>query len=137
MSIGAALLLELGLLVLGIAVGAWLRSGQAGARAAGGILAVFVLCGVLTLPVVLLSDPFQDGGTIPEYHAEKVLGAPLALARFVCALGLFYLGPLPIGFAIGTALVFRHERHGWIRLLAAFLAAPAVFVGSLWIMTLG
>jgi hypothetical protein len=137
MSVDAALLMGVGLLATGIAIGVRLGDRRAGSWAALGTAAVFALGGILALCVLLVSDPFQDGGTIPDYHGDRVLGMPLALLQLFTGLALFYLGPLPLGIAIGTAVVFRRERYGSLRVCLAFLAAPVVFFGSLWMMVLG
>ena len=134
MSFGAAMLLGVALLALGAAGGVHLRSRRAGSWAGAGTTAVFALGGVLALWVLVVSNPLQDGGTTEHYHAERVIGEPLAVVLFFCGLALFYLGQLPLGIAIGTAFVFRLDQYGWMRFGLSCLLAPAVFYGAVWMM---
>ena len=134
MSSDLALLTGAALLAGGIVAGVVLRRRVIAWRIALGVILIAAVAFALAFYVVTIGDPWQDGGTIEHYHAERVLSQPIAYLFAITALGLFWIGPLPIGFVIGSAFAFRMEPHGWLRLGVSTAGGLGVFVSSIWLL---
>jgi hypothetical protein len=134
MSFDGVLLIDFGLFVVGAVAGVALRRRTVARRAALGVIIVAGIALALAIYVVTVGDPWQSGGTIPHYHMGEVLPEPFASVFLIAAGSLLWIGPLPIGFVIGTACAFRREEYGWLRLGASIAGGLGVFAGSLWML---
>ncbi len=132
MSLDGVLLIDLGLSVVGAVAGAVLRRRTVARRMALGVVIVAGTAFALAIYVVTVGNPWQSGGTIPHYHMDQVLPEPFASVFLIAAGSLLWIGPLPIGFVIGTACAFRREDYGYLRLGVCIMGGVGVLVGSLW-----
>jgi hypothetical protein len=134
MSFDLALLIIAALRVGGTVAGVVLRRRAIAWRIGSGVILIAAIAFALAFCVVTIGDPWQDGGTIAHYHAERVLPQPIAYMFAITAVSLFWIGPPLIGFVIGSAFAFRMEPHGWLRLCVSIAGGLGVFVSSYWLL---
>src|SRR5260370_34204086 len=108
------LLLELTLIAVGVAIGAFRRKSDI-AKWALLVLAIPMALGIgLAVWVEKVGNPWESGGTIAKYHMRKWLPEPLATTMEILAIGVLYGAPFVFGLSVGSSYWFYREKRVWL-----------------------
>ena len=124
----------LALFVVGALGGIVLRRRDVAQGVGLGIIVVAGIGLTLSIWVVAMGNPWQDGGTVAHYQMDHVPPVPLSTSLGVIAFGLVLMGPLPLGLVLGNVYAFRLDRRGWLRLGVSIAVAACVYVSSFWML---